>query len=164
TFYALLSTEARPEVVAHVCDDIACGPDLMAALGDRDDVVASPCLGQCDRRPAAYVQRAGRPDSVVLAATLADVDAAVGGASPNFPEPFIAPGPLLARVGVVDPTSLDDYRGHGGYAALAAALRTGPEAVIEEITASNLRGRGGAAFPTGVKWDGARRQPGPRYV
>src|SRR5690606_37736043 len=45
-----------------------------------------------------------------------------------------------------------------------AALRTGPEAVIEEITASNLRGRGGAAFPTGVKWDGARRQPGPRYV
>ncbi|HSJ35702.1 MAG TPA: NADH-ubiquinone oxidoreductase-F iron-sulfur binding region domain-containing protein [Acidimicrobiia bacterium] len=164
TFYALLSTEVRPDVVAHVCDDIACGPDLVAALGDRDDVVASPCLGQCDRRPAAYVQRAGQPDSVVLAATLADVDAAVGGESPYFPQPFIAPGPLLARVGVVDPTSLDDYRSHSGYAALAVALQTGPEAVIEEITASNLRGRGGAAFPTGIKWDGARSQPGPRYV
>jgi NADH-quinone oxidoreductase subunit F len=164
TFYALLSTDPKPAAVAHVCDDIACGPELAAALGDRDDVTTSPCLGQCDRRPAAFLQRAGEPDSVLVAATVADVETALGGEDPPSPNPFIAPGPLLTRVGSVDPDSLDDYREQGGYSALAAALEMGPEAVIDEITASNLRGRGGAAFPTGMKWDGARRQPGPRYV
>ncbi len=59
---------------------------------------------------------------------------------------------LLRRVGVVDPTSLDDYRAHGGYAALAKAIAMGGEAVIAEVTASKLMGRGGAAFPTGRKW------------
>jgi NADH-quinone oxidoreductase subunit F len=164
TFYALLSTDPKPAAVAHVCDDIACGRELAAALGSRDDVATSPCLGQCDRRPAVYLQRAGEADSVLVAATVADVDTALEGVDPPSPDPFIAPGPLLTRVGSVDPDSLDDYREHGGYAALAAALEMGPEAVIDEITASNLRGRGGAAFPTGMKWDGARGQPGPRYV
>lgn len=164
TFYALLSTEERPPTVAHVCDDIACGPDLAAALANRADVVSSPCLGQCDRRPAAYVQRAGADDVVITGATTADVEATLGGDVRDEASAFIAPGPLLARVGNIDPESLDDYRNHGGYEALTRALETGPEAVIAEITASNLRGRGGAAFPTGVKWDGARRQPGPRYV
>jgi NADH-quinone oxidoreductase subunit F len=164
TFYALLSTDPKPAAVAHVCDDIACGRELAAALGDRDDVTTSPCLGQCDRRPAAYLQRAGEADSALVAATVADVERALHGEDPPSPDPFIAPGPLLTRVGSVDPDSLDDYREQGGYSALAAALDMGPEAVIDEITASNLRGRGGAAFPTGMKWDGARRQPGPRYV
>ncbi|MEX1043892.1 MAG: NAD(P)H-dependent oxidoreductase subunit E, partial [Acidimicrobiia bacterium] len=69
TFYALLSTEPRPETVVHVCDDVACrtagGRDLLDAFSDRDDVVSSPCLGQCDRRPALFVQRAGQPDLVI---------------------------------------------------------------------------------------------------
>jgi NADH-quinone oxidoreductase subunit F len=59
---------------------------------------------------------------------------------------------LLRRVGVVDPLSLDDYRAHGGYAALRTALELGPDGVIAEVTASKLLGRGGAAFPTGLKW------------
>ncbi len=58
----------------------------------------------------------------------------------------------FARVGVTDPLSLDDYRAHGGFAGLLRALHlTAPE-IIEEIVASGLRGRGGAGFPTGVKW------------
>jgi NADH-quinone oxidoreductase subunit F len=72
---------------------------------------------------------------------------------------------LLARIGVVDPTSLDDYRGHGGYAALARAFEMGPERVIAEVTASKLMGRGGAAFPTGRKWAAVATQAArPHYL
>src|SRR5262249_13008921 len=53
---------------------------------------------------------------------------------------------------IVDPRSLDDYRAHHGYRGLERALALGPEATIEEIDQSGLRGRGGAGFPTGIKW------------
>ena len=63
------------------------------------------------------------------------------------------------------PTSLDDYRAHGGYEALRRALELGPEGVIREVTDSKLMGRGGAAFPTGRKWDAVARQPvRPHYL
>jgi formate dehydrogenase iron-sulfur subunit len=58
----------------------------------------------------------------------------------------------FARCGVVDPRSLDDYRAHGGGKGLARALSLGPAAIVEEIVQSGLRGRGGAGFPTGIKW------------
>jgi NADH-quinone oxidoreductase subunit F len=66
---------------------------------------------------------------------------------------------LLRRVGRVDPTSLDAYRASGGYTALEKALRIGDAAVIAEVTASRLMGRGGAAFPTGRKWAAVAAQP-----
>jgi formate dehydrogenase iron-sulfur subunit len=58
----------------------------------------------------------------------------------------------FARVGVVDPRSADDYERHGGVAGLRAALAMGPEAVVEAVVESGLRGRGGAGFPAGIKW------------
>ena len=58
----------------------------------------------------------------------------------------------FARCGIVDPASLDDYRAHGGFAGLARAREIGPAAAIEVMTASGLRGRGGAGFPAGIKW------------
>ncbi|MBI4940518.1 MAG: formate dehydrogenase, partial [Actinobacteria bacterium] len=58
----------------------------------------------------------------------------------------------FGRVGVVDPLSADDYLAHGGTAGLRAALAMTPEQVVAEVTASGLRGRGGAGFPAGVKW------------
>ena len=58
----------------------------------------------------------------------------------------------LRHCGVVNPTSIDDYINHQGYQALDKALRMEPEAVIEEIKVSGLAGRGGAGFPTGLKW------------
>ena len=58
----------------------------------------------------------------------------------------------FARVGVTDPFSLDEYRAHGGLAGLLAALELSPAAIVEQVRASGLRGRGGAGFPTGVKW------------
>ncbi len=58
----------------------------------------------------------------------------------------------FARTGITDPLSLTDYQEHGGLEGLRQALAMTPEAIVEQITASGLRGRGGAAFPTGVKW------------
>jgi formate dehydrogenase iron-sulfur subunit len=58
----------------------------------------------------------------------------------------------FARVGIVDPRSLDDYLAHGGYAGLAAATKLEGEEIVAIVTESGLRGRGGAAFPTGIKW------------
>ena len=58
----------------------------------------------------------------------------------------------FARCGIVDPRSLEDYKAHGGYKGLAKALEIGPEATVEEVVNSGLRGRGGAGFPTGIKW------------
>jgi NADH-quinone oxidoreductase subunit F len=76
-------------------------------------------------------------------------DAAVGGRSIV----------LLRRVGKVDPASLDDYRSHGGYAALRRAFALGAARVIREVTDSGLVGRGGAAFPAGRKWAAVAAQP-----
>jgi formate dehydrogenase iron-sulfur subunit len=58
----------------------------------------------------------------------------------------------FARVGVTDPISLDDYLAHGGYRGLACALAMSGAEIVQEVTAANLRGRGGAAFPAGIKW------------
>jgi len=58
----------------------------------------------------------------------------------------------MARTGIVDPRSLDDYRAHGGLKGLAKAIEIGPAATVAEVIASGLRGRGGAGFPTGIKW------------
>ncbi|MBV8357309.1 MAG: NADH-quinone oxidoreductase subunit NuoF [Deltaproteobacteria bacterium] len=58
----------------------------------------------------------------------------------------------FARIGITDPVSVDDYIEHGGYRALERALALSPEQIVEEITVSGLRGRGGAGFPAGIKW------------
>jgi formate dehydrogenase iron-sulfur subunit len=59
---------------------------------------------------------------------------------------------LFVRCGIVDPLSASDYRGHDGCKGLERALQIGPQAIIEEVVASGLRGRGGAGFPAGIKW------------
>src|SRR5207237_421950 len=72
---------------------------------------------------------------------------------------------LLTRIGRVDPESIDAYRADGGYSALARAIELRPEGVIRELIASNLVGRGGAAFPTGRKWEAAAKASArPHYV
>jgi NADH-quinone oxidoreductase subunit F len=73
---------------------------------------------------------------------------------------------LLSSNILIDSRSIDDYLAIGGYAALVKALfEMGPEAVLEEVKKSNLRGRGGAGFPAGRKWEGSRDAPdNPKYV
>ena len=171
TFYALLSVEERPGRVAHICDDVACrasgGEAVFTALGGRDDVIASPCLGQCDRGSAALIQRAGQPDLVISPADAETVQAALAGgqSTPNPPASPQSSMTILSAIGIVDPTRLDSYRSNGGYGALSRAIEMGRGTVLSEIAVSGLRGRGGAAFPTAVKWRGAIEAADPtRYM
>ena len=175
SFYALLSLTERPRRVAHICDDVVCrrrgGTEILASLRGRGDVHPSPCLGQCDRAPAAFIQRAGRRDLAATGADPAYVAACLDSEAPPPPAPPPLPQQgeaglrLLRRIGTADPLSLDDYRRTGGYEALRRAIEIGPERVIEEVKASRLRGRGGAAFPAGIKWEAVARSPDrPRYL
>ena len=71
----------------------------------------------------------------------------------------------FARVGVIDPESLDEYVRHGGYRGLQAALALTPAQIVDSVTASGLRGRGGAAFPAGIKWKTVMGAPGgQKYI
>ncbi len=174
TFYALISLDERPANVAHVCEDVTCrtrgGLAILEELGGREDVAPSPCLGQCDRAPAAFVQRAGKDDVVLVGTTSASIAATLDDAhTPSVPVVIPQAGQpgltLLRRVGPVDPHSLDAYRAAGGYTALGRALDMGGDAVIAELKASGLRGRGGAAFPIGVKWEAVATADEPvRYL
>jgi formate dehydrogenase iron-sulfur subunit len=68
----------------------------------------------------------------------------------------------FARVGVIDPLDLADYEAHGGLAGLRRALRMTDAEIVAEVTASGLRGRGGAGFPTGIKWETVRKAAADR--
>ena len=71
----------------------------------------------------------------------------------------------FARVGIIDPRSLEDYKAHGGYKGLDKAIAGGPDAIVEEVVNSGLRGRGGAGFPTGIKWRTvAQTRPQQKYI
>jgi len=71
----------------------------------------------------------------------------------------------FARCGIVDPLSLDDYIAHGGYRGLKAALALEPQAIVDAVQASGLRGRGGAGFPTGIKWNTVlKAQADQKYI
>jgi formate dehydrogenase iron-sulfur subunit len=91
-------------------------------------------------------------------------DGTLEGLGPVEEIPFFARQDRLtfARVGVIDPLGLADYEAHGGLAGLRRALDMTPEAIVEEVKESGLRGRGGAGFPTGIKWDTVRKADGPR--
>jgi formate dehydrogenase iron-sulfur subunit len=69
--------------------------------------------------------------------------------------PFLARQTRLtfARVGLIDPLSIDEYKAHSGFAGLEKAVKMDGAAIVEQVTDSGLRGRGGAAFPTGIKWN-----------
>ena len=192
-FYALFSVSPQPPVVMHVCDDIACaargavelcreleeaiGPPRSPGPGGRTTWERSPCLGQCERAPAALLIAAGpHPFQRVLAPTdVVEIQTGLSEdsqAENNAPPPVEASIPqagepelrLLRRMGLIDPNSLDDYRANDGYRALEKALELGPEQVIQEVISSKLLGRGGAAFPAGIKWKAVAEAPQPRYL
>ena len=171
TFYALFDVGGSGGFGLHVCDDIVCAQygagKLCAALDESGtDYERSPCLGQCDRAPAAMFHQPGVGYGNAAPVTTETIS------NPVFDE--LPPGmvhqdaselTLLRRIGTVDPTSIDAYVASGGFAALTRAREIGADAVIAELKKSNLRGRGGAAFPIGIKWEGVRDAPGPeKYV
>ena len=151
SFYALLALEPREPDVLHVCTDLAC---RLKGAQVPEGAHASPCLGLCERAPAALRTIAGpEPREEQLPAR-----------SPPLPQREGLR--LLQRIADgVDPTSLDAYRAREGYAALRRAFELGAEEVLREVVESRLLGRGGAAFPTGAKWEAVARQPAqPHYL
>ena len=188
TFYALFSTNPRPRRIVHVCTDIACkargSDDVCAGLEARLGPAAadsgwkhSPCLGLCERAPAALAVEAGETphEHLIGFATVDEIvrALAVGPGTLAAEAPPVTAVPqagdeglmLLKRIGRVDPQSIDDYLAADGYVGLRRAFEQGPEWIIGEVKDSRLMGRGGAAFPTGVKWESTARQPAtPRYI
>ena len=152
------------------------GPQGAPVAGGLATWKRSPCLGLCERAPAVLIQRTGGGDHAFGFASLGSIEQVVEGASagveflrptdpaaPSVPQTWDATTRrglrLLRRIGLVDPASVDDHRAQGGYEALRRAVDLGPETTIAEIKASKLMGRGGAAFPTGVKWEAVATQP-----
>ena len=141
-------------------------------LAERVEVVGTGCLGLCSRGPIVWRQSDGslwldaQPGD---AAALLDPTAArPEGRVVDRTHPFFARQQriVLANAGKVDPERLDSYIAADGYAALAYAVsELKPAEVIAEIRIAGLRGRGGAGYPTGVKWELVQKQPGnKKYV
>jgi NADH-quinone oxidoreductase subunit F len=145
TFYALLALEERPPEVLHVCTDLSC---RLAGAEVPEGAIPSPCLGLCERAPAALRTVAGPEPR----------EEQIPPESPPLPQ--TSGLKLLRRLAEgADPEAPPEFH------ALERARELGPEAVIELVKASPLLGRGGAAFPTGVKWEAVARQPArPHYL
>ena len=173
-FYSLLFEEPTADTIIRVCDSPACSlagsaesvtaikSNLNGASEDGKFFVESvPCLGMCEHAPAALVA-----DEPVSQATAKQADAVINGQG-KTPQAIIYGDerPLTARCGVVDPTSLDDYLANDGFAGFNQAISKTPQEVIDDVKASGLMGRGGAAFPTGIKWEGAANAEGDtKYI
>jgi NADH-quinone oxidoreductase subunit F len=178
TFYHLFSLTPQPPEVIHVCDDIACriqGAERLCAEFEKSGKAwkRSPCLGQCERVPAVLVSQAGERAELFNETSVTSVQemryrsphedlASLRNSVPQAGEPQLR---LLRRVGKTNPVGLDDYRADSGYRGLKRAIELGSEGIIREVLASNLVGRGGAAFPTGRKWEAVAKAPAsPHYV
>jgi NADH-quinone oxidoreductase subunit F len=135
----MLALEERPPEVLHVCTDLSC---RLAGAEVPEGAIPSPCLGLCELAPASLRTIAGEEPREI-----------------QLPEHRLAVhgDRLLKRIAAGEP--------YGEFAALARAKEIGPDAVIEAIGDSKLLGRGGAAFPTGAKWEAVARQPArPHYL
>lgn len=160
----------REDVVVYVPGDssaVSVGADeVAAAFAERGDVrvVRTGSRGMLWLEPLVEVEtergRIGYPNVTpgqvpeLLGAGLlagAEVTGSIGAVDDH---PWLARQHRVsfARVGIIEPTSLSDYEAHGGWTGLRRALELSPGAVVDEVAASGLRGRGGAGFPTGVKW------------
>jgi formate dehydrogenase beta subunit len=146
---------APPEITVRVCDSLSCemagAHDLIAALradfGDSVRVLAAPCMGACDRAPAAVVGQ-----NPVFTATPARIADKVGKKETTAPVP-----------GHID---YDTYLLEGGFTTLKDCLegRLTRETVVSRMEQSELRGLGGAGFPTGRKWKIVSGFPKPRLM
>ncbi len=164
-FYSLFYNEPVGKRIIRVCTDQACalkgGDGLLSHLCHHYDVQpgqttrdgaltieASPCLGLCEQAPAALVD--------------GDAETNISSDFHHYdlgkPKSFVGGSTRLLTANCGHgTTSLTQY---GNYPALAKALRMKPTEIVDEIKTSGLVGRGGAAFPTGVKWEGAANAPG----
>jgi NADH:ubiquinone oxidoreductase subunit F (NADH-binding)/NADH:ubiquinone oxidoreductase subunit E len=194
SFYSMFAWQPKGRYLVRVCQSPPChiqgGENILQALqeelgvevgGTTPDKLftleSAACLGACEVAPAIQINevvhgnlsrekikevlaayREGKaPDYRKLPYSTRDAG--------EFHKSSDAPV-LLDNVGLIDPLRLNDYLDRGGYGALQKAVTTmTPEEVIEEVKTSGLRGRGGAGFPTGLKWSFTRPlRASPKYI
>lgn len=177
-FYDLLSDVPTARTVIRFCSSVMCeiagSRDELETLCRRLGVVEGqpsangeylvstiPCLGLCDHAPNALVGRhlVGGARAHAMQTWLEP-----GGGSPGYK---LAGDPrwLTRRVGKIRPTSIEDYAANGGFEALKHIMRLSTDQIIADVKASGLVGRGGAAFPTDVKFDSASKAESKiRYI
>ncbi len=151
-------------------------------------VIEVGCMGHCYAEPLVIISKPGYPpicygrvNPVVAEKLIRDFvlgddpcfEFVLGALEENDLIPSLSDFPraryekkvILNNCGRIDPEQVDHYIANGGYATLAKALQMKPEEIIDEVRRSGLRGRGGAGFPTGQKWEICRNAPGrPKYV
>ena len=160
-FYSMLSSEPRAETSIRICTTPSCasqgsgelvqqtcqhlGVDIGEATRDGLFIVEEvECLGLCDHAPGVLVG-----DVMVGEATLEKIfNPEDHPSSQIYGDPLY----LMARAGVIDPLNTGQFQEKGGFEGLKKVLRLPPEEVIDMVTNSALTGRGGAGFPTGLKW------------
>ena len=194
SFYSMFAWHPKSRYIVRVCQSPPChvlgGDNMLQDLQEELGVGVggttpdklftlelSPCLGVCEVAPAMQINEVvhGNLTREKIREVLAAYRA---GQEPDYRQlPYstrdvrqFKQGPdelvLLDKVGLIDPGKIEDYLQRGGYGALQKALATmTPEEVIEEVKTSGLRGRGGAGFPTGLKWSFTRPlAASPKYI
>jgi NADH-quinone oxidoreductase subunit F len=157
--------------------------EALTAAGMAARVVPVGCLGHCYAEPLVVIDNPGFPPiayhnvtpgkaRALVGAFLRDGDPlfeyVLGATVENdmipplsmFPRFHMEKRVVMAQCGEIDPLDIDQFIVRGGYAGLARALTLSPEDVVREVSAAGLRGRGGAGFPTGRKWELGREAPG----
>ncbi len=154
---------ARSVGADEVADALIQRGESIVRTGSRGMLWLEPLVERIDERTGA---RVGWGNVAAADVTNAVLDEA----SPSFLGPveqidFFARQDrwLFSRVGVIDPLDPDAYRTHGGIEGLRAAVKVKPEAVVDEVIESGLRGRGGAGFPAGIKWRTVAQTPARRH-
>ncbi len=164
--------------------------DQIEGLDIDADIIEVGCIGACYAEPLIYIKKPGMPSIVYHSMNSSKLkkiaEGYIKGDDPNpkfamgrmgpgvnsgipdfFKLPMLAPQErvVLSNCGIIDPDNIYHYIARGGYQGLKRALSMEPEEVIEEVLESGLRGRGGAGFPTGRKWQFCRQAQGhPKYL
>lgn len=186
-FYSMLYEQPHGRQMLRVCDDVACylahpinSEDVRAAIASRTGLrqhgqttpdgaftlELMPCLGRCAGAPALLLDDAPLPAAALLDHLHTTPNAQIPLPAAPSPIPILGEPVLTAHLRQLDPWSLASGEAHGAFAALRHALHTmTPAEVVQAVEASGLVGRGGAAFPTGVKWRSAADEPAtPKMV
>ena len=174
SFYSMLNLKEKAENVIRVCDGPVCwlcGADEARQAAEQAfsanpdwKITRTSCLGLCDRAPAILVneQQAGP----AIPGSAAEIAGGWRGQPTDYSQP--RKGELrvmMANAGIINPDSLTSALEYGAYQALNSALGLNPEAVLSEVEASGLSGRGGAGFPVGRKWRFvAQAKRTPKYI
>jgi NADH-quinone oxidoreductase subunit F len=174
SFYSMLNLKERSENVIRVCDGPACwlcgADDTRHAVNQAFNehpgwkIERTSCLGLCDRAPAILVRE--QQTGPVMPSNTTEIVQGWRGLPKDYTQPRRGElRVMMARAGQIDPDSLNSALEQGAYLALKSAFERDPEAVLSEVEASGLSGRGGAGFPVGRKWRFvAQAKRTPKYI